>query len=554
MVGTKKSSHITENTENNQRYLRSSSKNSENVQKSTNKGEKAAKVNKTKKTKKTSVQRLQDDENAETLEKLTLVEQVLAEEGISIAPPPHISASSASSASIQSTQTPVADISDTLNEDEILMPSAQSENIALDSLLADKTSGNLPESSNTEIEIDNTSKSEDDSKNSDENLIDNQMEEMDTNARIENAEKEESELMDVDIDITPKKSLPVLKRGCAPSSPTDNHHSISKVSRRSESHSSATSGLSKDELQGESHTMGGFSCGHAAGNTYNYGDDEEDPFIMPPENNNGKIHLFLKSDAPKANFVISDCYSPIAKKNARISLHENDNWSLKGCYLSIQEKKTSTVTWQINDKNKYVLEILAEGADTEQRTEFIASGAAGPSTNKEEVVKNLIISHFNIPDHLIKNNSKDQDIHITYEKYEMIEDIWNNKKPSLSTIMTSAKTNIDKKVLIGVFISPSTYYTYAYKIFPLLEYHPQMTSWMKKQGGVDKKCVWGSAKPNFQNLNQILLGKQAAAEEEKKRKSKGKGKEREESEEHEKKRREWRVRREKRERKRGEEE
>ncbi|KAF8980079.1 hypothetical protein BDQ17DRAFT_1337935 [Cyathus striatus] len=265
---------------------------------------------------------------------------------------------------------------------------------------------------------------------------------------------------------------------------------------------------------------------------------------MPPENNNGEIHLFLKSDAPKANFVISN-QEPLCdlkallehvEKNARISLRENDNWSLKGRYLSIQEKKTSTITWQINDKNKYVLEILAEGADTEQRTEFIASGTAGPSTNKEEVVKNLIISHFNIPDHLVKNNSKDQDIRITYEKYEMIEDIWNNKKPSLSTIMTSAKTNIDKK------------------IFPLLEYHPQMTSWMKKQGGVDKKSVWGSAKPNFQNLNQILLGKQAAAEEEKKRKSKGKGKEEKRVRNMRKKRREWRVRREKRERKRGERE
>ncbi|KAF8998998.1 hypothetical protein BDQ17DRAFT_1428152 [Cyathus striatus] len=374
------------------------------------------------------------------------------------------------------------------------MPFAQSENIALDSLLADKTSGNLPESSNTEIEIDNTSKSEDDSKNSDENLIDNQMEEMDTNARIENAEKEESELMDVDIDITPKKSLPVLKRGCAPSSPTDNHHSISKVSRRSESHSFSNIWFE----QGMN-----FKGNHIQWEGSHVDMQQETHIIM---------EMMKRSDAPKANFVISnqeplcdlkallehvgDCYSPIAKKNARISLHENDNWSLKGRYLSIQEKKTSTITWQINDKNKYVLEILAEGADTEQRTEFIASGTAGPSTNKEEVQRS---GHS----------------YITYEKYEMIEDIWNNKKPSLSTIMTSAKTNIDKK------------------IFPLLEYHPQMTSWMKKQGGVDKKSVWGSAKPNFQNLNQILLGKQAAAEEEKKRKSKGKGKEREESEEHE---------------------
>ncbi|KAF8991817.1 hypothetical protein BDQ17DRAFT_1332644 [Cyathus striatus] len=161
------------------------------------------------------------------------------------------------------------------------------------------------------------------------------------------------------------------------------------------------------------------------------------------------MEMMKRSDAPKANFVISN-QEPLCdlkallehvEKNARISLRENDNWSLKGRYLSIQEKKTSTITWQINDKNKYVLEILA----------LI-------------LIRRVLILNKEL------NNSKDQDIRITYEKYEMIEDIWNNKKPSLSTIMTSAKTNIDKK---------------------------------------------------------------AAAEEEKKRKSKGKGKEREESEEHE---------------------
>ncbi|KAF8986158.1 hypothetical protein BDQ17DRAFT_1436366 [Cyathus striatus] len=63
---------------------------------------------------------------------------------------------------------------------------------------------------------------------------------------------------------------------------------------------------SKDELQGASHTTGGFSHGRAIGNIYNYGDDEDDPFTMPSENIIGQIHLFLKSEAPKPDFIITD--------------------------------------------------------------------------------------------------------------------------------------------------------------------------------------------------------------------------------------------------------
>ncbi|KAF8991160.1 hypothetical protein BDQ17DRAFT_1433243 [Cyathus striatus] len=371
----------------------------------------------------------------------------------------------------------------------------------------------------------------------------------DNSSKENNSETEsdvEDESMNIDTDITPKKGITTLKRGRAPSSPTDAHCSRSKVSKRSESHSSATSSLSKDELQGASRTAGGFSRGRATGNVYNYGDDEDDPFTMPPENIKGQIHLFLKPEAPKPDFIITDqeplsdlqevleniseVYSPIAKKNPRISLRENGNWSIKGRYMNIKEKKVQTAKWQVDDKNIYYLEILADGADKNDITTMAAP--SGSSSTDEEVVKHLIISHFNIPEHLIKSKGK-EDIRAVYEKFEMIEDIWENKKASLSIIQTSVKATIDKKVLISVFMSPSTYYTYPYKSFPLLKYHPQMVSWLKNEGGIDKKSVWGSKKPGFSTLYEILKGKEAAAEaaeDRKNQQSKGKGKEREEGE------------------------
>ncbi|KAF8996758.1 hypothetical protein BDQ17DRAFT_1429553 [Cyathus striatus] len=261
---------------------------------------------------------------------------------------------------------------------------------------------------------------------------------------------------------------------------------------------------------------------------------------MPPDNVKGEIHLFLKPEAQKPAFIITDqepsfdlqevlehvseVYSPV-QKNSRISLHENGNWNIKGCYMKIMEKEIQSAKWQMDDKNNYFLEILADGADNNETS--ITKAPSGSSTD-DEVVKNLIISHFNIPEHLIKSKGK-EDIHTVYEKYEMIDDIWENKKSSLSIIQASAKADVDKKVLINVFMSPSTYYTYPYKVFPLLKYHPKMLPWMKNEGGINKKSVWGSQKPGFSSLYDILKGKEAAAEEHKEEQSKGKGKEREES-------------------------
>ncbi|KAF8993139.1 hypothetical protein BDQ17DRAFT_1431920 [Cyathus striatus] len=516
MVNTRKSSSTAAKTDSDQRASRSGSKASANAPAIHDKGGKQTK-NKAKK--KTSVNRLQDDQNAENPSQFTPVEQVLIEENTSVAPPPHFP-------SKDSTQVPMGEINDTLNEDESLMPlGSQLETMDLGPMNTADNSDKPQEDSENSVEsaTDNSDKSLEDSEISMEstsNISDKFQEE---NIDTEKSEHQyscdsskdtesdiENEPMVIDTDITPKKGGSVLKRGRAPSSPTSAHRSISKVSKRSESHNSATSSLSKDDLQGASRITGGFSRGRATGNIFNYGDEEDDSSIMPPDNVKGEIHLFLKPEAQKPAFIITDqepsfdlqevlehvseVYSPVAKKNSRISLRENGNWNIKGRYMKIMEKEIQSAKWQMDDKNNYFLEILADGADNNETS--ITKAPSGSSTD-DEVVKSLIISHFNIPD----------------------------------IIQASAKADVDKKVLINVFMSPSTYYTYPYKVFPLLKYHPKMLSWMKNEGGIDKKSIWRSQKPGFSSLYDILKGKEAAAEEHKEEQSKGKGKgkEREES-------------------------
>ncbi|KAF8982443.1 hypothetical protein BDQ17DRAFT_1336869 [Cyathus striatus] len=342
-------------------------------------------------------------------------------------------------------------------------------------------------------------------------------------------------------------------------------------SKKSESESSSESGSSTESgsesgilslvildqparyLQGASRTVGGFSRGHAAGNTYNYGDEEEDPFITAPDTK-GDIRLFFKSDTTDPDFVIMDqqpssdfydiletlgnIYSPVAKQNSQISIRENGYWSLKGYFSLIY----------------YKLKFYKDGANIEQKSESTGlmvskpSGSSskllGSSESPEDIAKAMIISHFNIPECLFKKSSKEQDIHATYEKYEIIENIWNNHQPDLSAIGAASKSKVDKKQIISLLIAPSTYYSYASNVFPLLHYYPEMMSWMKREEDIDTNKVWKSKKANFINLLSILEGKRDAienesqrreveseedpeSEEEVVRKNKGKGKQRE---------------------------
>ncbi|KAF8986157.1 hypothetical protein BDQ17DRAFT_1436365 [Cyathus striatus] len=228
------------------------------------------------------------------------------EENTSVAPPPHFS-------SRESTQVLVGGTNNSLNEDETLMPlGSQLETMDLNLISAADTSdksleGSMPLGSELEtmdlnlMSVANISdQSLEQSENSIESTSDisdkfqeehidadkSEDKDYDNSSKENNSETEsdvEDESMNIDTDNTPKKGITTLKHGQAPSSPTDAHCSRSKVSKHSESHSSATSSLCKDELQGASY-----------------------PFTMPPENIKGQIHLLLKPEAPKPDFIITD--------------------------------------------------------------------------------------------------------------------------------------------------------------------------------------------------------------------------------------------------------
>ncbi|KAF8993374.1 hypothetical protein BDQ17DRAFT_1431767 [Cyathus striatus] len=191
------------------------------------------------------------------------------------------------------------------------------------------------------------------------------------------------------------------------------------------------------------------------------------------------------------------------------------------------KQKPISAHWKLSDQNKYFIEVLADGANIEQKSEstgLMVSKPSGSSSklldsseSPEDIAKAMIISHFNIPERLFKKSSKEQDIRATYEKYEIIENIWNNHQPDLSAIGAASKSKVDKKQIISLLIAPSTYYSYASNVFPLLHYYPEMMSWMKWEEDIDTNKVWKSKKANFVNLLSILEGKRDAIENESQR-------------------------------------
>ncbi|KAF8993048.1 hypothetical protein BDQ17DRAFT_1431987 [Cyathus striatus] len=444
-------------------------------------------------------------------------------------------------------------------EEEALQPlGSQLQDMALSSKKSEKYIEHTESSSEKE---NNNKSSESESSESEDgdNAVMDVVEKENVNKSSESESSESGHGADVAmyVDITPKKAKPVLKRGRAPSSPhakSSDIRSASKVSRRSISHSSATSTLSEissDYLQGASHIVGGFSRGRAAGNTYNYGDEEEDPFITAPDTK-GDIRLFFKSDTTDPDFVImdqqpsSDFHDVLETLGNIYSPSEIPEFPFK--------QKPISAHWKLSDQNKYFIEVLADGANIEQKSEstgLMVSKPSGSSSklldsseSPEDIAKAMIISHFNIPERLFKKSSKEQDIHATYEKYEIIENIWNNHQPDLSAIGAVSKSKVDKKQIISLLIAPSTYYSYASNVFPLLHYYPEMMSWMKREKDIDTNKVWKSKKANFVNLLSILEGKRDAIENESQRreveseedpeseeevvkKNKGKGKQRE---------------------------
>ncbi|KAF8992453.1 hypothetical protein BDQ17DRAFT_1432388 [Cyathus striatus] len=229
------------------------------------------------------------------------------------------------------------------------------------------------------------------------------------------------------------------------------------------------------------------------------------------ENTKGEIHLFLKHDHIKADYII-DNQTPGSNLGSVLETIAE--------YRELVSDKNSPISqsealdWK-HEYNKYIVEILADGA-VDQKILGPSSTVNQSSSSKSKSesgmsnsdIIQLLKAHFEIPKHLQNINE------ILSIEMELV---------SLEEI---AQCHIDRKLIIAVFMASSTYYQYPFKIFPMLSYDPAMESWFEEDEP-DKdhtKAVWEGLKPNFSNLQKLLEGKKAAMD------YRAKQKEREESE------------------------
>ncbi|KAF8999974.1 hypothetical protein BDQ17DRAFT_1328001 [Cyathus striatus] len=452
-------------------------------------------------------------------------EQILENDNTSVAPPPLPPQHQVSSpAKTTSTSATAEKVGNSLNEEEILVPLSSQ----LGSLNIDKFKTTSESSSDTESS--NTSESN------------KQLNELNAFATVDESEEmDKSEEMDESEEVGESEEMNEFK-------------GIDELQNRSESeeiksHSSVRS-YSDSDPQGASCAVGGFSHQHAIGNFFNFGDKEEDVSMdlsmIPPENTNGEIHLFLTHDHTKADYVIdnqtpgsdlasvleiiAEYWELVSDKNSPISVHKDERWMLKGRFSKALQR-SETLDWK-QKNNKYIVEILADGAVDQQipGPSSTVNKSSSSKSKSESGMSNsdiiqLLINHFEIPKHLQNVDKKKDSIKMTYLKYCKINEIL-SKEMELATLGEIAHCHIHRKLIIAVFMASSTYYQYPFKIFPMLSYDPAMESWFEEDEP-DKdytKAVWEGLKPNFSNLQKLLEGKKAAMD------YRAKQKEREESE------------------------
>jgi hypothetical protein len=123
----------------------------------------------------------------------------------------------------------------------------------------------------------------------------------------------------------------------------------------------------------------------------------------------------------------------------------------------------------------------------------------GKLTQEDRVI---LATALGIPLHLIDSAKKHKgDLQESYATYMMIQEA-DALRRRISKTLPQAYT---LENVIELFMSTSGYYNNSHKIFRKLDRFPEMEEWLcNKEGGPTKVSVWGSQKPTFENLKQIL--------------------------------------------------
>ncbi|TDL14363.1 hypothetical protein BD410DRAFT_833097 [Rickenella mellea] len=305
-------------------------------------------------------------------------------------------------------------------------------------------------------------------------------------------------------------------------------------------------------MHGSSRAAGGHLRGRAQGNVFNFADKDEFENVTIPQKVNGMVQLFVSRN-PNAEHhgVIMhetiDQLPPILEKlmrkcpqleefNCPIFVQQDGMWLMKGPFSEALED-TETLIWKKSDDGKFSLAILAEDMPTSLTRDTLsvhapsrsASVSTGPSRSTSisasrsasaagsrsvsaartedggsftEEDKTILATALGIPLHLIGSANRHKgDLQDSYATYVMILEGDALRRRIHKTLPKKYTLNN----IILLFMSTSAYYNNSNKIFSKLRHYPEMEEWLRnEEGAPSKMSVWGSQKPTFENLNQIL--------------------------------------------------
>ncbi|KAF8979161.1 hypothetical protein BDQ17DRAFT_1338406 [Cyathus striatus] len=318
---------------------------------------------------------------------------------------------------------------------------------------------------------------------------------------------------------------------------------------------SVTKAVDSLELQGASKITGGHMCEHALGNNFNFGNEEEAgevPFEVPTT---GTIYVFSNRKSTEPYFAIKNIklhyklgkiveligekYSHIKVLNPYMFVWEDNTWFIKGHYSELLEDPED-IEWFINEKNKTVCHVLAEGLDSSTNmisapTATISATTSGPVASGSGAGKALrsatkeqqqIIEIFNIPPALCYEGTVN--ICVVYAKWLFIQKIILELPGKIADGSFTGKESGNERTYTIFFATPS--YFRVHRHFRNLKHFKRMEQWFMGDPNIKNEDVWGARKPGIDYLGEILnkcvtIAEKKNKEEEKEEREKEKEKE-----------------------------
>lgn len=298
-----------------------------------------------------------------------------------------------------------------------------------------------------------------------------------------------------------------------------------------------------ENLQGASCTVGGIFRGRAVGLAPAFAD-------LEPETANavlqikGRVVLHVDdksmpysmaqpvgSDLPSVLNGLAKVYSPIKHRNARMSVREDGEWTLKGRYsnaLRMREK----LPWMQDDGGKWSVTLWAEGASSEPApappdgsgllpSVVVPASVSSETPSTGSALQAQLISMLNIPESLT-TRGKGSDLRLAYAKYRGVLNARSDMQ-RMKADGTWALGNVSVDTLIELFVSKTVWYSYYKKLFPRVAKHSELVKWMENDPGAKSSYeIWGTEKASysFQDLKVHLEWLDARSTQKKKEKRK----------------------------------